>query len=186
MPIKKGSAKVHLTSTHNATQWDIVLKVWNQSSEHASASRRNALITKVELLGLSSLSTKLTPKKVTDRYGNDITSLWPNGNLSDDSVGFLGYSERSESSGTIWGLHAGIYDARCDNKPACDSSRLRTYKSSTPPFLMVYEYIVGPVSFSFSLNNFIPPGTLRVTFGFIGGRSGAKIPDEEQVVIQLT
>jgi hypothetical protein len=186
MPIKKGSAKVYLTSTHNTTQWDFVLKVWNQSSEHANAAHRNALITKVELLGLPSPSTKLTPKSVTDRHGNDITSLWPNGNLSADSVGFLGYSERSEPSGTIWGLHAGIYDARCDNKPACDSSRLRTYKSPTPPFLMVYEYIVGPVSFSFSLNNFIPPGTLRVTFGFIGGRSGTKNPYEEQVVIQLT
>ena len=186
MPIKKGSAKVHLISTQNTTQWDFVLKVWNQSSEHANVARRNSLITKVELLGLPSLSTKLTPKNVTDRHGNDITSLWPNGNLSADSVGFLGYSEKSDSSGTMWRLHAGIYDARCDNKPACDSSRLRTHKSLTPPSLMVYEYIVGPVSFSFSLNNFTPPGTLRVTFGFIGGRNGTQNPYEEQVVIQLT
>jgi hypothetical protein len=102
MPIKKGSAKVYLTSTHNTTQWDFVLKVWNQSSEHANAARRNALITKVELLGLPSPSTKLTPKSVTNRHGNDITSLWPNGNLSGDSVGFLGIAKdqsRPEPSG---------------------------------------------------------------------------------------
>ena len=66
MPIKKGSAKVYLASTHNTTQWDFVLKVWNQSSEHANAARRNALITKVELLGLPS-SVHQTDTQTCDR-----------------------------------------------------------------------------------------------------------------------
>ena len=184
-PVTQGFAKVDLVSTQTAGGWNVVLKVRNQSYDNPNAARRNSLITKVELINLPSPPPLLTPTSVVDRSGNDIRTLWPNGNLSEQSAGFLGYSERSDSSGNLWAMHAGIYDERCAGDSAVDGPRLRTHKNVTPPALAVYEYIVGPVTFSFSLNQFTPPGTVRIMFGFIGGRPGTMNPYEEQEVISL-
>jgi hypothetical protein len=82
-------------------------------------------------------------------------------------------------------MHVGIYDERCAGDSAVDASRLRTHKNVTPPALAVYEYIVGPVTYSFSLDRFTPPATVKVTFGFIGGRTATMNPYEEQEVISL-
>lgn len=185
MSMTQGFAKIDLGSTQTATGWDFVLQVWNQSYDNPNAARRNSLITKVELIDLPNPPPVLTSSGVADRYGNDIRTLWPHGNLTVQSAGFLGYSEQSGSSGTLWAMHAGIYDDRCAGEPAIDATRLRTLKNVTPPALAVYEYIVGPVTFSFSLSSFAPPGTVRITFGFIGGRTGTRNPYEEQEVISL-
>jgi hypothetical protein len=185
MSITQGSAKIDLVSTQTPAGWDFVLQVWNQSYDNPNGAHRNSLITKVELINLPSPPPQLTPTGVVDRSGNDIRTLWPNGNLTPQSAGFLGYSERSDSLGTLWAMHAGIYDERCAGEPAIDAFRLRTHKSVRPPALAVYEYIAGPVIFSFSLSAFTPPGTVRITIGFIGGRAGTMNPYAEEEVISL-
>ena len=70
-----------------------MLQVWNQSYDNPNAARRNSLITKVELIDLPNPPPVLTSSGVADRYGNDIRTLWPHGNLTVQSAGFLGYSD---------------------------------------------------------------------------------------------
>jgi hypothetical protein len=185
MPTIQGRVRIEATSAQTSAGWNLALQVWNQSYENPNSGRRNSLITKVELIDLPAPPPQLTLTSIVDRYGHDIRTLWPNGNLTPQSVGFVGYSEQAASSGTVWAMHAGIYDERCAGDPGVDASRLRTHKVVTPPALSVYEYIAGPVRFTFTLSNFTPPGAARITFGFIGGRAGTMNPYEEQEVVSL-
>src|SRR5659263_256443 len=73
----------------------------------------------------------------------------------------------------FWSCNTGIYDERCLYDPACDALRLQTYRSSGPQ-IAIFNYLVSPVTFRFTLAPFSPSAGVRIqiTNQFVGGNGG--------------
>ena len=146
-----------------------------------------------------SSSYAVTNVRITDRYGIDETLLWMP-SKGGTGVGFDGYVEldtgqpcRPGFPNVLWGAFTGIYDDRCVADPACDARRLQTFVAppGTPPGriqLAAYNYLIGPLTFSFDITLSIAPAAVRLRMGQVGGNGGnpaqrnATLPNEEFII----
>jgi hypothetical protein len=144
------------------------------------------LVKEVYLTQLTGSSHTVSNVVVTDRYGVDETGLWRRMGGGPEE-GFEGYTEYDPGGGALWSARTGVYDERCLADPACDKMRLQTYLSS-PHQITVFNYLIGPVTFSFDITLSAPPKAVRLVMGHVGGNGGnpaqrsAALPDEEFVI----
>jgi hypothetical protein len=188
MPAQNALAIASLASDPIAGGFHVTLQVWNRSYDHPDPARRNALITKVKLTRLAGNQNSVVKAHIVDRYGIDETRLWMTSSGLD--AGFEGYTEvgpvtmGSTTIGVIWGSYVGVYDERCLADPNCDRMRLQTNRPDQHR-ITVYNYLIGPVTFSFDIKQPTPPKAVRLTMGHIGGNDGnpgqrdSTLPDEE-------
>jgi hypothetical protein len=178
--------------------WNIELVVWNRSYDDPESARRNSLITGVHLVDLpQSTGYQMPTQTITDRNGSDVTALWTK-EFGFLSAGFNGYTEYDTAGqcgqslpSVFWSCFTGIYDDRCLYDPACDGHRLRTYRP-TMPQIGVFNYLVGPVAFRFSISPFSPNKGVKVqiTTQFIGGDGGnpnshGNVAQQEKFIIEF-
>jgi len=160
--------------------WQIELTVWNRSYDDPKPASRNSLITGVKLVDLpQSTGNNLTTQNITDRYGTDVTKLWTlESGLK--STGYIGYTEYDTGGkcgpglpSVFWSCITGIYDERCLYDPACDALRLQIHRSAAPQ-IAIFNYLVSPVTFRFTLAPFSPSTGVRIqiTNQFVGGNGG--------------
>ena len=159
--------------------WQIDLKVWNRSYDDPDLARRNSLITAVKLVDLPpSSSYHLTTQSITDSTGTDFTTLWPP-EYASNSVGHCGAAQYDTAGkcgpglpSVFWFCNTGIYDERCLRDPECDAWRLQTHRAG--PQITIFNYLVSPVTFRFTLAPFSPNTgvKIQITSQFIGGNGG--------------
>jgi len=194
MPTRNALASVSLHSEpKKGGGFHVRLQVWNRSYDDPDPARRNALIKKVLLTKLTGNQNSPTNVQITDRYGIDETTLWMTQHGID--TGFDGYTEvgpvqiGTTSIGVIWASYTGIYDERCLADPNCDRMRLQTYRPDQFR-IAAYNYLLGPVTFAFDINQPGPPNAVRLTMGHIGGNGGnpaqrSAAPGEEEFIIEF-
>jgi hypothetical protein len=181
---KKGGGAFHVT-----------LKVWSHSYDQADPQRRNALIKTVKLARLTGTQNPLSNVHITDRYGVDHTAFWPV-EQGGAEVGFVSYTEvgpvfiGTTRINVIWGSTTGIYDERCWADPACDSMRLQTVRVGQDQ-IAVFNYLLGPVTFSFDIAQPVAPKAVKLVMGYISGNGGnpaqrgPALLDEEIFIIEF-
>jgi hypothetical protein len=188
MPVRNAfaSASLDYQQTVPGGPFHVTLRVWSHSYDSPDPARRNALIKEVHLTHLPGASHPISNARITDRYGIDETGLWTyNSGASEE--GFTDYAEWGASTGSQWGSFTGVYDERCVADPACDARRLQTYRLS-PHKIVVFNYLIGPVTFSFDITLPAPPKAVRLVMGHIGGNGGnpaqrsPALPDETFVI----
>jgi len=165
--------------------------VWSRSYDHPDPGHRNAMIKEVHLTQLTGGTHSVSNLLITDRYGIDETELWKRGGGGPEE-GFKQYTEWVPPVGCpqgvpiAWGSYTGIYDERCLADPACDAMRLQTHRLPAHQ-IVVFNYLIGPVTFSFDFTP-SPPKAVRLVMGHIGGNGGiparryAILPDEEFII----
>lgn len=191
MPTRTGLGTVRLTSTQVGANQHITLQVWSHSYDHPDPNYKNAIINGVYLVQLPQTTNfNVSNVKITDRYGIDETTLWT-GTLGGTSVGFDGYAERVGGTGSPigWASYSGIYDERCLADPLCDARRLQTYRAGAGhSAITVFNYLLGPVTFSFDVKLSAAPTAVRLKMGQVGGNGGnpatlyATLPSEEFII----
>jgi hypothetical protein len=194
MPVKNAFASASLTCDPiPGKKFHVTLKVWSHSYDDPNPARRNALIRKVELTGLAGNQNNVNNVQITDRYGIDETKLWtPSAGVD---AGFDGYTEvgpvkiGTTSIPVIWGAYTGIYDERCLADAACDAMRLQTFRPDANR-IAPFNYLLGPVTFSFDIAQPAAPKSVRLTMGLIGGNGGnpaqrSPAPGEDVFVISF-
>jgi hypothetical protein len=198
MPTRNALASARLQYSQPApgAPYHINLQVWSHSYDHPNAVHRSALVNAVYLTQLPlGPAYAVSNIVIKDRYGIDQTALWRRSNGIQEE-GFEGYTELDTHgacgpglTNVLWSANSGIYDERCAADPSCDAKRLQTYLS-LPEQLTAYNYLLGPVTFSFDIVLSAPPSAVRLQVGHIGGNGGhpaqraATIP-QEQLVIQF-
>ena len=200
MPARNALASASLTCDpkKGGGAFHVTLRVWSHSYDHPDPVRRNALIKKVKLAKLTGTNNPLSNVRITDRYGIEETSLWATEHGGAE-VGFASYTEVGPvflgPTGTsridvIWGSYTGIYDDRCWADPACDAMRLQTHRLDQNR-IAVYNYLIGPVTFSFDISQPAPPKAVKLVMGLISGNGGnpaqrsPALPDEEEFIIEF-
>jgi hypothetical protein len=189
------TARIKASLGKKTKLWTVVLEVWNRSYDHPDPARRNSIIRTVELVDLPATSTAhdVELRSIVDRYGVSSMGLWePIDGIQ--SVGFDGYVEYDvggacgpDLPNVFWSAITGIYDERCLADPACDAMRLQTLRA-TPSQVSVFEYLIGPVTFTFTLDTFTPTAGIQITHSLIGGNGGdptrrmSSIPDEQFII----
>ena len=171
-----GAIRLGYVQRTRRSPFHVNLQVWSHSYDHPDPAHRSAMIREVWLTGLQGQSIAFSNVVITDRYGVDHTPLWkPAGGGSE--FGWRGYVEWDPAGqcgpgvGVVWGCTTGIYDERCLYDPACDAMRLQTYVPA-PHRLAAYNYLLGPVTFSFNASLSAPPQAVRLVMGEIGGNGG--------------
>ncbi len=192
------TATIQYRKDRRGDPWLVELTVWNRSYDDPNPGRRNSLITGVKLVDLPpSTGYQLTKPRITDRYGTNVTKLWTR-EFGLRSAGFDGYAEFDAAGqcgqglpSVFWSCFTGIYDERCLYDSACDGHRLQTYRPTTPQ-IVVFNYLVCPVTFRFTLAPFSPDTGVRIqiTSQFIGGNGGnpdshGDVTPKEQFIIQF-
>jgi hypothetical protein len=147
-----------------------------------------------QLPGALGTNYQVSNLRITDRYGIDETGLWTLTRQSNEE-GFDGLAAGDTNAlarcvpdlGVMWSAFTGIYDERCLADRACDAMRLQTVRSAGSR-LTVFNYLLGPLTFSFDIALPSPPRAVRLVIGQIGGNGGnplqrtANLPDEEFVI----
>ena len=195
MPTKNALAAVRLSYAQKPRRpYHVSLEVWSHSYDHPDPNHRNALVVGVELAHLAPGSYSATNLRITDRYGIEQTQLWAV--VSGGTLGFFGYREWDAADscapavfGVVWGNFTGAYDERCLADLSCDSRRLQSYLTGPTNLQFVgFNYVAGPLTFSFDANLTAPPTAVKIRMGHIGGNGGnpaqrwATLPDEEFVI----
>ena len=198
MPVRNALATARLRYVQRAAgaPFHVTIQVWSHSYDHPDPARRSALVTGVYLVDLIGPNTgyPVSNVSITDRYGVDQTLLWTRTSGANQE-GFEGYAEYDTGGvcghglpSVFWGSYSGIYDERCLNDPAVDASRLQTYRTGNPQ-IGVYNYMLGPLTFSFDIALLsAPPTSVRLQLGHIGGNGGnptqrsATLPNEEWTI----
>lgn len=192
-----GSVRLsHVQSVHGGP-YRVTLKVWSHSFDHPDPLHRSALIKGVyltQLPGGPGTDYQVSNVRITDRYGIDETEMWERTSVGNEE-GFDGYTFGDTNLlarcvpqlNEMWNAFTGIYDERCLADPACDAMRLHTHR--LPGFVLIaFNYLLGPLTFSFDIDLPSPPKAVRLVFGQIGGNGGnplqrtATLPDEEFVI----
>jgi len=193
MPTRNALASVSLSSEQITPggPFHVTLMVWSRSYDHPDPGHRNAMIKEVYLTQLTGSTHTLSNLRITDRYGIDETELWKRGGGGPEE-GFKQYTEWVPAAGCpqgvpiAWGSYTGIYDERCLADPACDAMRLQTHRLPAHQ-IVVFNYLIGPVTFSFDITP-SPPKAVRLVMGHIGGNGGIParrysiLPDEEFII----
>ena len=196
MPTRNALASVRLSYAQRlpTAPYHVTLRVWSHSYDHPTSARRNALVTGVFLTDLpSSGSATVSNVEIKDRYGVDQTRFWRH-TSGVSQEGFEGYAEYDTGGAcgpgmpsVFWFAHSGIYDERCWADPTVDAYRLQSYRNGGMQ-VALYNYMLGPLTFSFDINLSAPPSAVRLTLGHVGGNGGdpaqhtATLPNEEWVV----
>ena len=192
MPVRNALAAASLGyTTLGPGSFNVTLKIWSHSYDDPDPARRNAVIKKVLLTGLTGGPSTISNAHITDRYGVDQTALWkPQGGVD---VGWGNYTELgpvkygATTINVVWGSHSGIYDERCALDLSCDAMRLQTYPVATHG-IAIYNYMIGPMTFAFDFAHNAAPNAVKLTMGYIGGNNGipaqrfSTLPDEEFVI----
>ena len=150
------------------------------------------MIREVYLTQLQGTNNSFSNAVITDRYGVDETLLWKPV-IGGPEIGWRGYVEWDSTGvcpgaiGVVWGSDSGIYDERCLYDPTCDAMRLQT-EIPAPHKISVFNYLLGPLTFTFDIALSSPPRAVRLVMGHNGGNGGdpavryAALPDEEFVI----
>jgi hypothetical protein len=204
LPTRNALGSVRLTYAQTAPTgpFHVTLQVWSHSFDHPDPLRRSAVIKGVyltQLPGAPGTNYQVSNIRITDRYGIDETGMWTRAGGFKE-VGFDGYTWGDTAAvakcvpvlDEMWNAYTGIYDERCLADPACDAMRLQTYPSQTValpvPKLTAFNYLQGPVTFSFDIVLSAPPTAVKLKMGLVGGNGGnplqrtATLPDEEFVI----
>jgi hypothetical protein len=195
-----GAVRLSYAQRTKGSPYHVSIQVWSHSYDHPDPGHKNALVDAVYLTQLpQSTSLALTNARITDRYGIDETLLWMP-TIGGTEVGFEGYVELDTAApcrpgfpNVLWGAYTGIYDERCLADATCDARRLQTYVVPlvSPPGriqLAAYNYLIGPVTFSFDIVLSAAPTAVKLRMGHVGGNGGnpaqrsATLPNEEFVI----
>ena len=199
MPTRNALASVRLSYAQAAPSgpYHVTLQVWSHSFDHPDPLHRSALIKGVYLTQLPGAPTsnhQVSNVRITDRYGIDETEVWGRTSGGNEE-GFDGYTFGDTNLlarcvpqlNEMWNAFTGIYDERCLADPACDALRLQTHR--LPGFILIaFNYLLGPLTFSFDIALSGPPRAVKLKVGHIGGNGGnplqrnATLPDEEFVI----
>ena len=195
MPTRNALGSIRLSYTQSVPNgpYHITLQVWSHSYDHPDPARRSAAIRGVYLIQLTGGSPyNMSHVKIVDRYGVEQNSLWT-GVSAPNEAGFEGYVEVDTGKpcqpgfpNVLWGAYTGIYDERCLEDPACDRRRLQTIAQW--PQLTSFNYLLGPLTFSFDLALSAPPTAVRLRMSLVGGNGGNPaqrfytLPDEGFII----
>jgi hypothetical protein len=196
MPTRNALAAARLRYAQAAptAPYRVTLQVWSHSFDHPDPVRRSALVTGVFLTQLPpGTGYVVSNVAITDRYGVDQSGMWTRSSGANEE-GFAGYTEYDTAGvcghglpSVFWAAFSGIYDERCLDDPSVDAFRLQTYRLSAPA-VSVFNYIVGPLTFTFDIVLPSPPSAVRLRLGLIGGNGGnpaqrsPTLPDEQFVI----
>jgi hypothetical protein len=201
MPTRNAFAAVRLTYVRKLPNlpYHITLQVWSHSYDHPDPNHRSSMVTGVYITQLPQVppgtNYQMSNLKITDRYGIDENTMWTVSS-GPTEFGFDGYTEIDTGRpcqpgfpNVLWGVYTGIYDERCLADPSCDARRLQTYRPMWAS-LAGFNYLIGPVTFSFDIALPVVPAAVKLRVGHVGGNGGnpaqrmATLPSEE-FVIQL-
>ncbi|HEY2378179.1 MAG TPA: hypothetical protein VGH98_19540 [Gemmatimonadaceae bacterium] len=196
MPVRNALATAQLSYAQRGkgAPFHVTIAVWSHSYDHPDAARRNALVTGVYLADLPASGVyNVSNILIRDRYNVDQTGLWTRTSGA-NLEGFEGYTEFDTHGAcgnawpnVIWSAYSGIYDERCVADATVDAFRLQTYRIAHPQ-ISVYNYMLGPVTFSFEINLPAAPTSVGLRLGLIGGNAGNPaqrtntVPNEEWVI----
>ena len=196
MPVRAALAAARLTyaKKKGAAGFRVTIEVWSHSYDHPDPAQRSALVNGVYLMDLPAASGYVvTNVAIKDRYGVDETALWA-GLQGANQVGFEGYTEYDTGGrcgqglpSVFWAANSGIYDERCLADPSVDAYRLQTYRIGAAQ-ISIYNYMLGPLTFSFDIAIGSAPTSVGLRMGQIGGNGGnpaqrtAALPDEQWVI----
>ena len=179
MTVRNALASAQLTYTQKGAgaPYHVAIKVWSHTYDHPDPARRSALVTEVFLAELPQNAPIMTNVKIVDRYGVDQTMVFT-GTIGGSQQGWEGYKEFDTGGAcgpqlpqVFWGAFSGIYDERCLADQTIDARRLQTYGIGSTQ-ISVYNYILGPLTFSFDIALASPPTSVLLRVGRIGGNGG--------------
>jgi hypothetical protein len=175
MPVQNALASVRLDYAQKTSgaPYHVSLQVWNRSFDNPDPTRRSSIIREVSLTQLPDANWQVSNLRIRDRYGVDHTRLWA-GTGGYHEQGWDGYVEWDRGAPdhlVIWSVFSGIYDERCAADTACDGMRLQTLRTSNEQ-ITVFNYLLGPVSFSFDITMSAPPKAVKLKTSLIGGNGG--------------
>jgi len=178
MPPQNAFASVRLDYLQKAAgaPYHVTLQVWNRSFDHPDPTQRSSIIKEVyltQLPGAPGTNYQVSNAKVLDRYGIDHTGLWTRTSAYKEE-GFDGYAMWDRGAPdflVIWAATSGIYDERCAADLLCDGMRLQTLRQSNSQ-ISVFNYLLGPVTFSFDITMSGPPKAVKLKMSLIGGNGG--------------
>ena len=188
------SARLRYVQKLPTGPYHVAIQVWSHSYDHPDPTRRSALVTAVYLTDLPpSSGYTVSAVDIRDRYGIDQTRFWRHVSGASQE-GFDGYTEYDTGGlcghglpNVFWTANSGVYDERSLADPTVDAFRLQSYRQGAAQ-VAIYNYMLGPLTFSFDISLPAPPSAVRLMLGQIGGNGGnpaqrtATLPNEEWII----